>query len=179
MAEGLACAGAERKGCVRGGAYLGEGEVPPSPSVSPEHAQTMPWLCCEASRGPTRVASFTSRLSPRFACSTPGFAAPDESCRACPCSACFPLPPCDPAAPAAWPAHGPLGASAPAPGVDYRELGPILPGGEGGTRRAEARGLGGSALTGGGGRTRLLFSGGRLGWSGGLGGRWGAEAPSR
>ena len=162
--------GAERKGRVRGGAYQGAGSsTPPQPPVSPEHAQTILLSCCEAREVRPRVASLhltSPHRASRLRLASPhrtNHAAHARALRVSP-------PPCDPAAPDAWPAHGPLGDSAPPPGVDRRELGPILPGGEGGTRRAEAPGLGGSAPTGGGEEDAAAI------WVGGLGGPEGSEA---
>lgn len=137
--------------------------------MSPEHAQTILLPCFETREVRPRVASLhltsphrASRLRLASQHRT-NHAAHARALRVSP-------PPCDPAAPDAWPAHGPLGASAPPPGVDRRELGPILPGGEGGTRRAEARGLGGSAPTGGGEEDAAALR------VGGLGGPEGSEA---
>lgn len=137
------------RGVSGAGLIWERGVVPPPPSVSPEHAQTILLPCCEAREVRPRVASL--HLTSPHRASRVRLASPHRTNHAAHALALrVSPPPCDPAAPAAWPAHGPLGASAPAPGVDHRELGPILPGGEGGTRRAEARGLGGSAPTGGG-----------------------------
>lgn len=137
--------------------------------MTPEDAQTSLLPRSEARAVQPRVASL--RLTSPHRASRLLLASPHRTSHAAPARA-LPVssPPCDPGRPAAWPAHGPLGASAPAPGVDHCELGPILPGGEGGTRRAEARGLDGSAPTGGG---KEDAAAARVG---GLGGPGGSEA---
>lgn len=90
---------------------------------------------------------------------------------------CLPTspPPCDPAGPAAWPAPGPLDASAPVPRVDHRELGPTRWGGAGGTRRTGACGRGGEDAA----AARVGGFGGRAavgGLRGPVGGRGGVAA---